>query len=345
MVTNNNQSNTSQPLKLLGDYITRNCAMCGESFEAEYVKTVDGLVPQDICKACRRKKFLLMVEQLKKEKKESMVNNIGSKLVYEKITCKCIDCGKDFEGLWLKLLSKPKLCKECVIKLEEKEKVKENEQNQRRLEFKRNTWLNACGIPDRFKNDSFDNFKVVDGNRLAYETCVQYADDFKLGKDIEYKTLVMFSNKIWGNGKSHLSYAIAKRIIDRLYTMPIACPVYCITEYNLFSRIRATFGNNNTGESEDSILQKLTNIPLLIIDDVGKEEVSDLRFVQRIYFALIDGRYNNLKPLVMTANLNPDELAHYLGGSRETEATWQRLLQMCDEKVYEVRDKTHRLKS
>ncbi len=47
----------------------------------------------------------------------------------------------------------------------------------------------------------------------------------------------------------------------------------------------------------------------------------------------------------MTANLNPDELAHYLGGSRETEATWQRLLQMCDEKVYEVRDKTHRLKS
>ena len=110
----------------------------------------------------------------------------------------------------------------------------------------------------------------------------------------------------------------------------------------MFRRIRATFNHIEKQETEEGIYKLLTTIPLLIVDDVGKEEVSDSRFVQRVWFSVINGRYDNMLPIVITANLNPDKIAYHLGGSRNNEASFDRLYEMVGGVFWENEGKSYR---
>lgn len=245
-----------------------------------------------------------------------------------KLTC---TCGKEFETYKLKLIDVERplslLCPTCrEQKLKEQEAL-EREQLEKESRERKQSWLLSCGIPRRFQDRSFDNFITKTGNtKKIKDICLDYANNFPLLKGIGYHSLGIFSKGIWGNGKSHLACSIAKKIIERWLSPAVSTPVIYITEPEMFRKIRATY--NNSGETEQSLYNLFTNVPLLIIDDVGKEEVSDPRFVQRIWFSVINGRYDNLLPIVVTANLTPDEIAHHLGGSRGNEAAFDRLYEM-----------------
>jgi len=110
----------------------------------------------------------------------------------------------------------------------------------------------------------------------------------------------------------------------------------------MFRRIRATFNHTVNKETEQDIYKLLTTIPLLVVDDIGKEEVSDPRFVQRVWFSVINGRYDNMLPIVITANLTPDEIAYHLGGSRNNEASFDRLYEMVGGVFWENEGKSYR---
>jgi len=109
-------------------------------------------------------------------------------------------------------------------------------------------------------------------------------------------------------------------------------------------RWRRTYDHRDGEETEDEVLRKLVGIPLLIIDDVGKEEVADSRFVQRVWFSIINTRYDNLRPVIITANLSPDEISYHLGGNKNNEATFDRLYEMLQGVFYEIKGKSYRRK-
>jgi DNA replication protein DnaC len=106
------------------------------------------------------------------------------------------------------------------------------------------------------------------------------------------------------------------------------------TEPELFSRIQSTYNytpeEKLTKPSESNFISAMIKVPLLIIDDVGKEERNDPKFVQRILFEIINGRYDNMLPMVLTANLSPEELSEHLGGNRDNDASFNRLKQMAN---------------
>ena len=263
----------------------------------------------------------------------------------EVVKRKCEQCGSEFEAHISKIgnitLTGNKLCDKCgeMQKLKREQEEKEHKEYEARKLH--DEWRVRSGIPLRFRNERFETYKVNHLNKKAFSMCKEYADNFPIDYNKDYKSLGIFSKGVWGVGKTHLACAIGHVVIDKWSSSwRDSSPVYYVTEPELFTRIRSTF--NHSGETELEVYKQLANVPLLIIDDIGKEDVSDPRFVQRVWFTIINQRYDNLKPVVFTANLNPDELANHLGGSRNNEASFDRLLEMMGGVCYEIQGKSYR---
>lgn len=255
----------------------------------------------------------------------------------------CNDCQKEYDAKTINIIGVERVlspyCPVCRNARREKFDEQEKQEILRQEQEKLREWNNESGIPIRFKDKSFDDIINRDGNIINItDICREYADLFPLFRNSNYHSLILLGK--YGVGKSHLACSIAKKIMDRWIKIA-KCPVYYTTESALFLRIRSTY-NKKDGETEDIIYSHIHNVPLLIIDDVGKEEVSDPRFVQRVWFHMVNGRYDNLCPMVITTNLDVDGLASHLGGSRNNEAAFDRLYEMLDGNIWQITGNSYR---
>ncbi len=263
----------------------------------------------------------------------------------------CLGCGQEYEAhighvMGITIAFGKGYCVACREKKREEEERLEAEKQARELSEKREQWRLECGIPRRFQDSRFAKFdtKVDKSIMKVWAECKGYADSFRFRQPQASKSLVLFSEGVWGIGKTYLVCSLAHAIIDRWQGEIGYCPVHFVSEPNLFLRVRATFNRrfgDNHAETEDEIYRHLTTVPLLILDDVGKEEVSDPRFVQRVLFAIIDGRYQNMLPMVITANLNPDGIERHLGGDRGNSASMDRLAEMTGNALSELKGESY----
>ena len=251
----------------------------------------------------------------------------------DKLTIPCESCGDEFEPVILEALGVNRvsstLCYKCrKDKREELEKIEQAKANNETVKRKER-WLKVSGIPIRFRGVSFETFIDRGFNtKKIKDVCLDYVMSFPLVSGGDYKSLVIASPGSWGVGKTHLVCSIGKKVIERWIRTSQESPILYLTEPTLFRRLRATFNREYDKETELDVFNHLIEVPLLIVDDIGKEEVSDARFVQRVWFSVINGRYDNMLPVVLTANLTADEMANHLGGSRNNEAAFDRLLEM-----------------
>ncbi len=264
----------------------------------------------------------------------------------------CIGCGAEYEAhignvLGIEIQFGRGYCQKCCHRIAEEEDKKEAESVTKKLTETREQWRRNCGIPLRFIDSRLSNFDVkVDRSILRMRNeCDSYIKEFSLASPQQSKSIVMYSHEMWGLGKTRLVCAIANGILDKWNGESTRCPVYFVSEPKLFLRVKSTYDRRNgteNHETEDDIYNQLTRVPLLILDDVGKEEVADPRFVQRMLFAVIDGRYGNILPMVITANLDTDGLARHLGGDRGNCASMERLMEMTGNIFWELKGVTYR---
>lgn len=273
----------------------------------------------------------------------------------------CIDCGAEYEAMVVFLLDQDFVlgggrCSKCRLKVIKEEKANEEALRKLEIDKKRKLWREECGIPPLFMNKEFGTFDTKrPGNvKVIYEKCLAYAKDFPSdygayirNKGKAYPSLVLVSMDVWGIGKSHLTCSIGHYILNRWNGEDITNPVLFISEPDLYRRIQRTY--NYTAEekryleTEDDIIKSLIYRPLLILDDVGKEKRSDPKFVQRILFSVIDGRYKNLRPIVMTTNLTDAQLKVYMGAGSD-EASFDRLWEMSSGKFTVLKGESYRRK-
>lgn len=111
-----------------------------------------------------------------------------------------------------------------------------------------------------------------------------------------------------GAGKTHLAVALAKQALTLGHTLKFA------TEGELVDGIRASY-DDKSQESEAQILRDYGQAWLLVLDDVGTADVKamSLNWYQAKVYAVIDKRYRESRPVVLTTNLPPDEFAARLG--------------------------------
>jgi len=103
----------------------------------------------------------------------------------------------------------------------------------------------------------------------------------------------------------------------------------------LLLRSRETYNNN--GETENAIYKELDDVPLLVIDDVGKKQHRDYNFVMGVYYRVIDARYTSQRPIILTTNLDFKELEEHVGG-----ASADRIREMADGNIVKMTGQSYR---
>lgn len=100
------------------------------------------------------------------------------------------------------------------------------------------------------------------------------------------------------------------------------------TLINLLNEVKDTYTMEN--KTESFIIEKYSKVPLLIIDDLGKERPSEWTLEK--LFTIINNRYENNLPVVITTNYNRERLRERLASNVNYEivdSIISRLYEMC----------------
>jgi DNA replication protein DnaC len=101
----------------------------------------------------------------------------------------------------------------------------------------------------------------------------------------------------YGCGKTHLAAAIGNERLNQ------GDMVLFITAPDLLDHLRSTYGPSSE-VSYDEMFERIRNTQLLILDDLGAENPSP--WAQEKLFQLLDHRYTNKLPTVITTNIDMD---------------------------------------
>lgn len=214
---------------------------------------------------------------------------------------KCDYCGENKEYPYInydKNLSKM-ICSICKKK-EELKKIIE----------KPDAYLSNYNVPEKFLDKSFDNFE---NNPTLIEKLKEYFQIRPLGS-------LMLIGKV-GTGKTHLAVSIMRELIIKRANQLLKnidsndidsanLSMLFIPVPEILLEIRSTF-NSNYNISEKEIISKYAKIHYLILDDLGAEKTTDWSITT--LYIILDRRYRNNKPTLITTNLNLKEIENNLG--------------------------------
>jgi DNA replication protein DnaC len=172
-------------------------------------------------------------------------------------------------------------------------------------------------VPLKFRNRSLDTFKIGDLDshvsatlRQVLEKMRGYTQNFCLEMASEEDGDRIFASECngllllgpSGAGKTHLAVGVLREVMARGYRGAW----WNVNE--LFRSMRESFSR---GEGDSHILEEAIRCDLLVLDDLCSEKGSEY-VLDRLY-AIINGRYEALRPLIVTSNLSQNELAETLG--------------------------------
>lgn len=182
--------------------------------------------------------------------------------------------------------------------------------------------LKQSGISEEFRKKTFDSFnysysmQVVD----AYGKASGYYRDFGVIKSGR-RNSIMFLGQV-GSGKTHLSLAIANRLMDD-----------CVgVVYMSYRDVIMRFKQNVMNEDEYAkLMNRYKRAKVLLIDDLFKGSVSSSDV--NIMFEIVNFRYFNNLPVIVSSEKGVEELMDI------DEAIGSRLMEMSKGYLVEVRGK------
>lgn len=219
---------------------------------------------------------------------------------------------------------------ECQMRAWEKkeQELKEFEMKERIKKLKEASLLGKKYTSVSFENTDTTNteFAKIFGRCKRYCEVVDQVLDRGLG-------IYMYGNA--GTGKTRLTACMANELMDKGY-------VVVFTNFSEISKkIRLSY--ENKGVSEAGIMEKLLNADFLFIDDLGTEMLvkdNQDKWIQQKIYEVINGRYNNNRPIVITSNHSLSELMNNRGLSPKT---LDRIVEMCE--PMKLEGQSYRLKA
>lgn len=148
----------------------------------------------------------------------------------------------------------------------------------------------ASIIDDKFRGSSFDTCTVLKDNARQIHLCKRYVAKF----DEMYEKnqgLLLYGNV--GTGKSHLAACMSNHLMAKLV------PVYATSFVKLLEE-------NPKNVDVPDIIAKMGKAKLVLFDDLGAER--NTSYALEMVYNLIDSRYRQRKPMIVTTNLGLDEM-------------------------------------
>lgn len=209
------------------------------------------------------------------------------------------DCSKAIE-LW----------KEYDLEQNEKEK-------QRKYRDIINKIYKDTYMKKRLQKCNFENFNITDDNKKALETIRKYTE--LVMKDEMKNGIIIYGNIGYEN--THLAASIANRMIENNKI------VLMERTSSITDKIKDSFNKNFTTDAE--IIDLYSNVDMLIIDDLGSETIS--KWALEKLYKIINNRYENELPIVITTRYNKEELMNQVANENEelAEEFIQILYKMC----------------
>lgn len=170
-------------------------------------------------------------------------------------------------------------------------------EKQAKIEKKLNKFK-ELSINDRNSGeDKFKNAVVKTAEeRILYKKIQNYVQNFD--EILKINDGLFFIGKC-GTGKTFLANCICNYLAEHNHT---------VLSFNLSSYLRALREDFN---SENEFLKAAKEVDMLFIDDLGSEKLSEEWGKEKV-FSLIDTRYRAGKPIVITSNLDKEELKEFL---------------------------------
>lgn len=157
-----------------------------------------------------------------------------------------------------------------------------------------------ANLPPRIANATFAaaNFALyAPEHRAQAKKIYSYVQKFARGLN-SASGQGLFIHGPTGSGKTYLLGCIANELLT---AMSVRYMVYA----DFLDSLRATF-NRGSEDSEWELVEGVKNVDLLLLDDLGVERPTE--FAMKHLAQIIDYRYRNLKPLVVSSNFTITEL-------------------------------------
>jgi DNA replication protein DnaC len=182
----------------------------------------------------------------------------------------------------------------------------------------------AGRIPSRYQGVSFERPPVSDLARSApHQVELVRSYVARVEKNLDRGRGLWIQGDV-GTGKTTLAMLVSKAALQvgrsvAIYSLP-----------RLLNAIRETA--HRVDRSHLALLDRLTAVDLLHIDDVGAERTTD--WVLEELYSIVDARYEDERSMVITTNLEYEELCTQISGR-----TASRLAEMCDRMPLEGEDR------
>jgi DNA replication protein DnaC len=168
-------------------------------------------------------------------------------------------------------------------------------------------------IPRRYRDVAFDRYPVTDIEPAVVTATRRFAN--RIDEHLDAGRGLWFMGTV-GTGKTTLAMLVSKAALEAgrsvaIYSLP-----------RLLNEIRDT---HRAERSHVDLLDRLTAVDLLHVDDVGAERTTD--WVLEELYSIVNARYEDKRSMVITTNiLDREALCEQI-----SERTVSRLTEMCDE--------------
>ena len=199
----------------------------------------------------------------------------------------------------------------CICKCESEERERIQKQKDYEEETRRIERLKVASLMDaKLKSATLKTFTQKEDNQKLYTIVKNYVDNF----ETFYKSNrgLLFWGTV-GTGKSYAAACIANELLNR------KTPVVMTS----FVKVLQVIQDNTENETE--FVNRLCAARLLIIDDLGTERNTDYA-LEKVY-NVIDSRYRTGKPLILTTNLNLQDMQ--MTQDIRYQRIYDRIFEMC----------------
>ena len=168
-------------------------------------------------------------------------------------------------------------------------------------------------IPRRYHDVAFERYPVTEIDPAVVAATRRFADS--IDERLDAGRGLWFMGPV-GTGKTTLAMLVSKAALKTgrsvaIYSLP-----------RLLNEIRDT---HRAERSHVDLLDRLTAVDLLHVDDVGAERTTD--WVLEELYSIVNARYEDQRSMVITTNIRDREALC----EQITERTVSRLTEMCDE--------------
>lgn len=202
---------------------------------------------------------------------------------------------------------KPKFCEingryypvMCDCEKEEYEnEIRKRAEQEREKSFREQQALASIG--DKYLDARFEKAEIGDFNKRAYDSCRNYC---KFSKTALINNIGLYIYGENSTGKTYLTACMANELVRQGYS------VLFTSMQKIGNAIKSTY--HNVGENtQDVVMERLSRITFVFIDDLGKEFVGGkTSYNERLLLDIINARYNNGKPTIINSNYSIKELA------------------------------------